>query len=211
MYGQKKISETQAKILRIIEQEIARTGRAPTYREIAEECGYNAVGTVQDHIRTLIEKGFLKKDPGIARGLKLAKENQPEPLRSIPILGTVPAGIPLEMIEAAGNVLGSISVSAQWKGELFALKVQGDSMIEAGIFEDDYVIVKRQSEAENGEIVVASIDGEATVKYLEKKNGVVKLLPANPRYSPIPIGSAKVSAEIVGKVISLQRFYSGNR
>lgn len=208
-----KLTPKQAEILKIIEDQIEKTGLAPTYRDIARACGYDAVGTVQDHVRALMKKGYLKKDPRIARGLKLVhQEMQRTFSRNIPILGTVPAGSPLELLEGLHtpeNILGSLSIPAQWKGQLFALRVRGDSMIEAGILENDLVVIQSQPDAENGEIVVASIDGEATVKFLEKKNQKIQLLPANPRYSPIVLSprSDDRKIQIIGKVISVQRFY----
>lgn len=199
-----KLTSKQAEILKLIEDEIAKTGRSPTYRDLARTCGYDSVGTVQDHVQALIKKGYLKKDSGVARSIQPTHHSF---ARTIPILGTVPAGSPLEFFETA---LGSLSVPAQWNGHLFALRVQGDSMIEAGIFENDLVIVRSQPDAENREIVVATLDGQSTVKTLEKKKGIIRLLPANPRYSPILLAPRSDDREIkiVGKVISLQRFYS---
>lgn len=204
-----KLSQKQAEVLQVIENQIAKTGYAPSYREIARLCGYDAVGTVQDHVQALIKKGYLKKDPKIARGLRPTHHSS---TRTIPILGKIPAGSPLDLIEdlhTPENTLGSLSIPGQWIGQIFALKVQGDSMIGAGILENDLVIVRRQPDAEHGQIVVASIDGEATVKFLEKKSHVVNLLPANPRYSPILLSPRpdERRIEIVGKVISVQRFY----
>ena len=120
----------------------------------------------------------------------------------VPILGTVPAGKPIEAIE---DNQGSLSVPAKWSGELFALKVKGESMIEAGIMDGDYVVIKKQPHAENGDIVVAMIDGEATLKYLERKHGRIRLLPANPRFQPIELNSGRENV-IQGKVVSVQRF-----
>jgi repressor LexA len=202
--SQESLSPQQTKVLSLIEEEISRSGRPPTYRDIAQACGDVAVGTIQDHVRALIRKGYLEKEPGVARGLRLAHHS---PSVHVPILGTVPAGSPLEALE---NNLGFLSIPAKWplkvKAELFALRVKGDSMIEAGILEGDYVIVKKQNSAENGEIVVAMIDGEATVKTFSNKNGKTRLLPANPRYSPIEIQEGSENW-ISGRVVSVQRYY----
>jgi repressor LexA len=195
-----KLSPKQSKILAFIEEEISRTGRPPTYRDIAKHCGYGAIGTVQDHLRALIKKGFLQKEEGLARGLKLAHRAGSI---DVPILGMVPAGRP---IEATESMLGSLAVPAKWSGDLYALRVKGESMIDAGIFDGDYVVVKKQHHANNGEIVVAMVDGEVTVKYLEKKGGKVRLLPANSRFSPIEI-PAHSENFIQGRVVSVQRYY----
>jgi repressor LexA len=194
-----KLAPKQAKILDFIRDEIAQSGRAPTYRDIAKHFGYDAVGTVQDHIRALIRKGFLEKAPGVARGIQLAFRSAS---KDIPILGSVPAGLPVEAIE---DTMGSLSVPGKIRGELFALKVVGESMIDAGILNGDFVVVRKQTHAESGQIVVAMIDGEATVKYLERKAGRVRLLPANARFSPIEINPQQENV-IVGVVMSVQRF-----
>jgi len=198
------LTPKQLAVLECIQDETSQLGRPPTYREIAKILGDVAVGTIQDHVRALIQKGYLEKPAGSqegrARGFRLAHQRGS---LEIPILGRVPAGRPIEAIEESE---GTVSVPAHVRGELFALQVVGESMIEAGILDGDTVVVKKQSHAENGDIIVAMIDGEATVKYLEKKSGRVRLLPANPRFQPveIPAGSTNV---IQGKVVSVQRFF----
>jgi repressor LexA len=199
--GTPLLAPKQAEVLAYIESEISRQGRPPTYRDIARHCGYDAVGTVQDHVRALIRKGFLQKEPGVARGIRLAHRTESI---DVPILGAVPAGRPIEAIESG---LGFISIPARWRGELYALRVTGESMIEAGIHDGDFVVVHKQTSASNGDIIVAMINGEATVKYLEKKQGRVRLLPANPRFSPIDV-PAESENVIQGKVVSVQRYYS---
>lgn len=194
------LSAKQLAVLECIREEFALSGRPPTYREIARSLGYDAVGTVQDHIRTLIRKGFLEKEEGVSRGFRLSYQRG---TNEIPVLGRVPAGHPIEAIQ---EVQGSIAVPSHLRGELFGLRVTGESMIEAGILDGDLVVVRKQSHAENGDVVVAMIDGEATVKYLEKKAGRVRLLPANPRFQPIDV-PANASNLIQGKVVSIQRFY----
>ena len=173
------LSPKQLKILAFIETELAMTGRPPTYRDIAHHFGYEAVGTVQDHIRILIKKGYLEKEPGVARGLRVTHRSHS---LQIPILGTIPAGKPIESIE---TILGSLAIPAQWKGDIYALKVTGESMKDAGILDGDFVIVKKQNHIENGDIVVALLEGEVTVKYFERKKGIARLIPANPRFIPI--------------------------
>ena len=196
---QDTLTPKQRQVLNTIQEITAERGSAPTFREIADHLGYDSVGTVQDHIKALTRKGYLEQsNPGKARGLRPTLH---EASRSIPILGKVPAGNPLEAIE---DTQGQTVVSAHWRGDLYALQVRGDSMIEAGILEGDTVIVRAQNTAENGDIVVASIDGEATVKQLEKKNGRIRLLPANARYRPIMLDPSQEN-RIQGKVIALQR------
>jgi repressor LexA len=206
-HGQ-KLTSRQLEILAYIQQEISESGRPPSYREIAKHFRYDAVGTVQDHISALIKKGFLERDEKIARGIRLAHRPR-SPFRAveIPILGIVPAGKPIEALE---NSIGMLSVSVREKGEYYALKVKGDSMKDAGILDGDFAIVRKQNQAESGEIVIALIGDEATVKILEKKRGRVRLLPANPAFSPIELGgtNTEIKTLIQGRVVSVQRYYS---
>lgn len=194
------LSPKQLAVLECIQDETCQLGRPPTYRELAHALGGVAVGTVQDHIRALMKKGFLEKAEGLARGFKLAHQRG---TLEVPLLGRVPAGRPIEAIEESQ---GSISVPASLRGDLFALKVVGESMIEAGILDGDLVVVRQQPDANNGDIVVAMIDGETTVKYFERKGAHVRLLPANPKFKPIEIPPHSENV-IQGKVISVQRFY----
>ncbi len=193
------LSTKQAEVLSYIEKIVAKFGRPPTYRDIAKHFDLAAVGTVQDHVRALIKKGFLVKDEGVARGIQLAHRSQSV---DIPILGVVPAGKPIDAIQQS---LGSLAVPMKWRGELFALEVTGESMVGAGILPGDYVIVRKQATAKDGDIVVATIEGEATVKRLEKRHGKVRLLPENPRYSPLELSGEEENL-IQGKVISVQRY-----
>jgi len=196
------LTPKQGEVLAYIESEISRHGRPPTYRDIARELGCDAVGTVQDHVRALIRKGFLHKEPGVARGIRLVHRTASI---DIPILGAIPAGRPIEAIESG---LGFISIPAKWRGEIYALRVSGESMIGAGIHDGDFVVVHKDAHVQPGDIVVAMIDGESTVKYLEreKKSGRVRLLPANPLFTPIDV-PAESSNVIQGKVVSVQRYY----
>lgn len=196
------LTAKQLAVLQCIRDEIARSHRPPTYRDIARTLGYDAVGTVQDHVRTLLRKGYLEKEEGVSRGFRLSYQRGSQ---EIPVLGRVPAGNPIEAIQ---DVQGSVAIPSHLRGEHFALKVVGESMIEAGIMDGDMVIVRKQSHADHGDIVVAMIEGEATVKYLEKKPGRLRLLPANPRFQPIEVNEgAHLGDFIQGKVVSVQRFY----
>lgn len=195
------LTDKQLRILQYIEQEFSRSGRKPTLRAIAQHFGLKAVGTVQDHISKLVEFGFLEKETGNYRGFKLIHQIQ---TTLVPICGSVPAGKPIEAVE---SFQGSIALTGDWKGELFALRVQGESMKDLGILNGDYVVVKKQSDAENGEIIVALIDQEATVKVLEKHAERIRLLPANPAFKPIVLDASRDN-QIVGKVVAVQRMYS---
>lgn len=194
------LTPKQQRVLRFIEQEFIRSGRVPTYRGIAENFRLKAVGTVQDYIQKLIELGFLEKGENRERGFRLPHQTR---TTLIPILGSVPAGRPMEAIE---DFRGSVALVGNWKGDLFALRVSGESMRDRGIFDGDYVIVKKQTDAEDGEIVVAQIDQEATVKVLEKRKERIRLLPANSAFKPIEFARDRENI-IVGKVVAVQRVY----
>ena len=201
---QDSLTPPQQKLRTYILDSIREDGCPPTVREICAEFGYRSTGTARDHLSALETKGYLKKQPGKSRGL--IPRNWPKILRAqfppMPILGRIAAGGPLLAEE---NIEGALDLSEEFAGKkVFALKVHGDSMIEAGICEDDLVVVRGQDHAEAGEIVVALVDGESTVKRLERRNNKLWLQPANPRYEPIPVTG---DTRIIGKVIGVIRSY----
>jgi repressor LexA len=187
----------QSKLLKYIQDHIRGKGHPPTFREIGHAFRFRSTGTVRDHIRAIEAKGYLRKSAGKSRGLF------PENLwRALPILGRVPAGGPLLAEE---NIEGTFDLTKEFSGEkTFALKVRGDSMEEAGIHDGDLVVVRAQEDAEPEQIVVALVDGEATVKRLARRAGKLQLQPANPRYQPIPVAAG---TRILGKVIGVIRSY----
>ena len=201
---QEPLTPRQQKLLTYILDSIRGSGRPPTVREICSAFGYRSTGTARDHLKALQTKGHLKKLAGKSRGL--IPRNWPKILRAefppMPILGRVPAGGPLLAEE---NIEGSLDLSEEFSGQkTFALKVHGDSMIEAGICENDLVVVRAQDHAAVGEIVVALVDGESTVKRLAHRDGKLWLQPENPRYQPIPV---KGDTRVLGKVIGVIRSY----
>jgi repressor LexA len=203
---QQPLTPRQQKLLTYILDCIRGTGRPPTVREICRSFGYRSTGTARDHLRALETKGHLKKLPGKSRGL--VPHNWPKILRAefppMPILGRVPAGSPLLAEE---NIEGTLDLTEEFAGQkVFALKVHGDSMIDAGICEGDLVVVRAQNHAEAGEIVVALVDGESTVKRLARRNGKLWLEPANRRYEPIPVaGDTKILGRVIGVIRSYER------
>lgn len=200
MSNRDDLTPKQLKVLKFIEQEVLKTGKTPTFRAIAEYLEVKAIGTVQDYISKLLDRGFLEKEIGSNRGFRLPHQIQ---VTTIPVLGSVPAGKPIEAVE---SFCGSVALAGNWKGDLFALRVTGESMKNSGILDGDIVIVKKQAHAEDGQIVVAQIDQEATVKILEKKRSRVRLLPANPAFRPIELSPDRENI-IIGKVIAVQRVY----
>jgi repressor LexA len=206
---QESLTPPQQKLLTYILDSIRKSGSPPTVREICRAFGYRSTGTARDHLGALEIKGYLRKLPGKSRGLvpsNWSKLLRAEFLLPIPILGRVTAGVPLLAEE---NLAGTLDLSEEFAGQkTFALKVHGDSMIEAGICEDDLVVVRSQDQAESGEIVVALVDGESTVKRLERRNGKLWLQPANPRYEPIPVaGDTRILGKVIGVIRSYERKY----
>ena len=198
-----KLTKKQSEILQYLTKCLQGQGYPPTIREIAERFSFESTGTVRDHLKALSDKGFIKRIPGVSRGLKLIKtELLPSNLVSIPIVGHISAGGPkLAYEDIQGNLaVDKTIITAEGT---FALRVDGDSMMGKGIFKGDYVVVKSQAAAQNGDVVVALIDDDdATVKEFCRKNGSIQLVPANPIYQPIDVDER---VKIIGKVVGLIR------
>ncbi len=190
-----RTSNKAQEILEYVNRFVQENGYAPSVREIGAEVGLRSTASVSYHIRALQEKGLLLTPDGKGRKRAVVTNVRPG---QIPVVGVVTAGLPILAIE---NQEGALS----WDGDptCFALRVRGDSMINAGIFSGDLVVVRPQQTANDAQIVVARIGDEATVKRLSRKNGQVWLLPENENYDPID-GS---EAEIIGLVKALVREY----
>jgi repressor LexA len=199
MVSEKPLSEQQAKVYSYLKERFYASGSMPTLREICSEMGWRAVGTAQDVIQALIEKGFLKRASQKARGLMLHEAGD---FRSIPVLGAAPAGTPMESIE---NHEGEAIVPSFVRGPVFAVRVQGDSMLNAGIEDGDIAIVRQGAQAEHGEIVVAMVSGEVTIKRLKRRGAEIWLQPENEKYKSKQIADS--SFRILGKVIGLHRYW----
>ncbi|MBI4404231.1 MAG: transcriptional repressor LexA [Deltaproteobacteria bacterium] len=196
------LTKAQTEILSYIQDRCSHAPTPPTYREIQKSFGYKAVGTVQDHVKALIQKGFLEKPIGRSRGLMPLNFSRPL-VRRIPIYGEIAAGSPRD---AEQLELGELDVGASVSANpTFALKVVGDSMIEAGILEGDLVIVQKVSRAKSNDIVVALLDNETTVKRYLEKNGKIWLVPENSKMKPIEVANRQFA--IQGRVVGLQRKY----
>jgi repressor LexA len=197
------LTERQERLLRIIETSVAKRGYVPTLQEMASAMGIASLQGVKDHLTALERKGYLRRTPGRRRAIEVTQPITPI-AGSIPILGRVAAGRPLLAVENREGAL-SLDNSLLGNGSHFALRVQGDSMIEAGISEGDYVIVRQQEAANPGDIVVALLGEEVTVKRLRKKGGVLFLEAANPAYEPIPLTGTSPSPRILGVVVGQYR------
>ena len=199
----KKLTEKQRQILEYIEQQILQKGHSPTFREIGKRFGITSTNGVRTHLTALIKKGYIKKENYISRGLELVKSVAAN-IGRVPLVGSVPAGQPIDAIE---NVEGDIALDLSFLpgGESFSLYVKGDSMQNAGIFDGDLVLVRKQATAQKGDIVVAVLNGEATVKRYFPEGAKVRLQPENDAYEPIIIGKKSGEFRIAGKVVGLMR------
>lgn len=195
-----RLPPRQREVLEILGEAHRRTGRMPTVRELAERLGVKAPGTITDHLRALEEKGFLVREPGKSRNIRLssAPEKEEEKTKRLPVLGCIAAGRPLEAIEDPETF--SFSEDLDLEG-VFLLRVKGESMIEDCIADGDLVAIKPQSTARNGEIVVALLpDGEATLKRFYREEGRIRLQPANSSMEPIYVPEVVVQGRVVAVI-----------
>lgn len=198
-----ELTDKQRAVLEYIEGQLSTNGHPPTIREIGLKFGIRSTNGVRTHLTALIKKGYLRKERNISRGLGLTRNVATNILR-VPLVGAVPAGVPIDAIE---NIEGEIAVDATFlpKGDSFSLRVIGNSMRNAGILDGDLVLVKKQRIAQAGEIVVAIIGGEATVKRYFPEGSRIRLQPENDDFEPIYVDKKSDEFRIAGKVIGLLR------
>lgn len=202
-YG--KISEKQREILEYIKQEILNKGYPPAVREICEAVHLKSTSSVHSHLETLEKNGYIRRDPTKPRAIEIMDDNFNLTRRevvNVPLVGKVAAGQPLLAVE---NVENYFPIPAEFmpNAESFMLKVKGESMINVGIFDGDNILVKKQSTAKNGDMVVALVDDSATVKTFYKEDGHYRLQPENDTMDPIIVEDC----QILGKVFGVFRFF----
>lgn len=196
-----RTSDKQTAILEFIRSEIEQKGYPPSVREICSAVGLKSTSSVHAHLTHLEKKGLLRRDPTKPRAMEVL-DGPVSRGRSVPLVGRVTAGLPILATENIEDYL-VLPQSLQGRGDLFALRVQGESMIEAGIEDGDIVVLRRQETAENGEIVVAMIDDEATLKRIYYEDGHVRLQPENAAMEPIYADEVV----ILGRLLALFRQY----
>lgn len=212
------LTKRQAQTLDFIRQSIEERGYPPTLREIGESMGIRSTNGVNDHLRALERKGYLSREDMKSRALRLvsreqngseappASSNGDDNLLDVQVLGRVAAGLPLLAEE---NVIDTVRIDrmlVRGGRDVFGLRVQGDSMINAGILNGDYIFVRKQASAEPGEIVVALIGDEATVKYYYPERDYVRFQPANAQMAPILVRASDFkSTMLLGKVVGVYR------
>ena len=195
------LTKRQKDVLDVIKKFMASNGYPPTVREIAEIMNLSSPATIQVHLESLEKKGYIKKHGNMNRTIELLVINEYENNHTmdIPLLGKVTAGLPIEAIENPNEFFTVPSSMVNGKKEVFALNVSGDSMINAGIFDDDIVIIERTSSAKNGDIVVAmNDDNEVTIKRFFKENNHFRLQPENDYMEPIILDNVTILGKLVG-------------
>jgi repressor LexA len=201
--GRTPAGQTRKRIFEFMRQRLL-AGAPPTVREVQQAFGFRAVQSAREHLEALVAEGLLSKAPGRSRGYGLpASLERATETRLVPLLGRVQAG---RLTTALEDPEGYLPIPSRFaEKELFALRVKGDSMIDAAILENDIVIVRRQPNAESGAIVVALVEDEATVKRLRKRGRRIELVPENPAYDVIPI-TASHKLRLLGKVVEVRRY-----
>ena len=202
-----ELTARQITILDFIKTATESQGYAPSMREIGDAAGLASPASVKYQLDILEEKGFIRRDENRGRAMEVVlpdhmvgESPQTDKTRFIPLVGSIAAGVPITADQQVEETL-PLPESLVGKGDLFMLKVKGESMINAAICDGDYVVIRQQKDANNGDIVAAMIDGEATVKTFSRKNGHIWLLPANDDFAPID-GDA---CEVLGKVTAVLR------
>ncbi|MBI5161041.1 MAG: transcriptional repressor LexA [Micrococcales bacterium] len=205
------LSDKQKAILEAIQLSVARRGYPPSMREIGDEVGLASLSSVTHQLNQLELSGYLRRDPNRPRALEVLIDLPPTSsvtetappvgdARMVPMVGRIAAGIPITAEEQVEEIF-PLPRQLVGKGDLFILKVVGESMIDAAITDGDWVVVRQQNNAENGEIVAAMLDGEATVKVLRRRDGHTWLLPRNSAFEPI-LGDEAV---VLGKIVAVLR------
>ncbi|MBS7271791.1 MAG: transcriptional repressor LexA [Fibrobacter sp.] len=207
----KELTSRQEEILEYIKKYSKENRMPPTVREIGNHFEISSTNGVRSILAALIKKGYINRSPRLSRGIEVIDNDKsgnvaeaPSNTIEIPIVGRVAAGTPILAVQ---NLEGTVTIDRDFlacRSDVFALRVKGDSMINAGIFDGDLIFARQQKTAERGEIIVAQIDNEATVKYYHPLADHVELRPANPRYRPIIVKNDK-DFTIAGKLIGVMR------
>ncbi|HEY0015131.1 MAG TPA: transcriptional repressor LexA [Longimicrobium sp.] len=199
------LTKKQRQILDYVESFVETNGYSPSYEEIADHFGYNSLATVHEHLTNLEQKGFLRKNYNKSRSLEVVRADLHAPALELPLMGAVAAGLPIEAIAEQETI--TVPHDMVRRGNNYVLRVRGDSMIDEQIRDGDYIIVNSRQTAENGEMVVALVNGDsATVKkFYREPAGRVRLQPANPTMQPMYYAGDAV--QIQGIVVGVIRKY----
>ena len=196
--------DKQSEIYEYIKDQIRTKGYPPSVREICAAVGLKSTSTVHGHLQRLEKKGFIKRDPTKPRAIELVDSTvYKKEMINIPIIGTVTAGTPILAVENIEDTFALPVNFIKSNNELFMLKIHGKSMIDAGIMDEDFAILEQTNSAENGDIIVALIENEATIKRFYRENGYIRLQPENKTMEPIIVKDCK----IIGRLVGLYRKY----
>lgn len=194
------LSDRQIAILNFIKKELLKKGYPPSVREIGEAVGLSSSSTVHGHLAQLEDKGYIRRDPTKPRAIEILEGNSHvvrKEIINVPIIGRVAAGQPILAVENIEDTF-PLPVDFVNNDNVYILSVRGDSMINAGILDGDYVVVRQQSHAKNGDIVVALLEEEATVKTFYKEKDYIRLQPENPALDPIYSTDVKILGKVIG-------------
>jgi repressor LexA len=208
---ERELTEKQRQILDFIVDQVEERGSPPTLREICEKFEISSVRSAQTHLEALEHKGYIRRLPGKSRGIELIRQKiQKYRWQGIPLVGRIAAGNPIPAAEDIQELVDLDTLFPKDESP-FALRVQGDSMVGAGIIEGDLVIVQPRTQAQIGEIVAALLNDEATVKFLGREGDQLYLIPANPDYRPIPAQFATIVGRVIGVIrqVRTQRNFRG--
>ncbi len=202
LFNDKNLSKNQKAILDFIKSELRTKGYPPSVREICDAVGLKSTSTVHGHLERLEKKGYIRRDPTKPRAIEVLDDIMfisDKELVNIPILGNVTAGKPILAVE---NIEDTFPIPVDYVGnsKCFMLSIKGDSMIEAGILDGDFIIVRQQHTAENGDIVVALIENEATVKSFYKEKDFIRLQPRNKYMEPIITKDVVILGKVIGVI-----------
>jgi len=202
----KGLTEKQRRVFDFIRSQIIQFNRPPTIREIGQQFSMRSTGSVRDVLRALSKKGFIQKDPGVSRGIRI--KAGPGPLSGdiveVPVIGKIAAGTPIDAYENIEETL-KLDRSLVPDGDVFVVKVKGTSMVDAGIKDGDFAFVRRQPTCRQGQIVAALIDDEVTLKEFSRKGSEIHLMPKNDKFKPIVVDPLRFKTSILGVLVGVFR------
>lgn len=202
------LTKRQKELVDYLDAYILKSGYAPTLEEIGQHFGLSSLATIHKHLTNLERKGMIRRKWNRSRALEVVPQQRRATAIELPLVGRVAAGVPIEPIEQTDTI--SVPEELVGRGETFVLRVKGTSMVDEGILDGDFVVVQSREQADNGDMVVALVRGEATVKrYYREKAGMIRLQPANEAMSPILVRAGDV--EIRGVVTAVMRKYGSQR
>ncbi len=196
----KDLTEKQRAVFDYLLHCISEENYTPTVREIAGHFGFRSTNAVRDYLAALERKGYIHRRAGSSRGIEIDEAHMPR--GGVPIVGRVAAGAPITAVE---NLEGYLDLSELYDERHYALRVRGDSMIDVGIWDGDFVIVREQAQVEENAIGVAIVEGEATVKRIRRRGATVELIPENDLYRPVEVDLAATDFRVGGRVVGVHR------